>query len=158
MFIRTCMYKCTIMYFGQPRESAWKVTIVQSCVCATLLVHRASLVISETVDAGLLGELIVPTLRHAWRELLLLPRQPVTPTTNQTQGVGGPPGDMGGVAGGGGGGRVIPSGAVVYAVAIECSEVRRQSRCVCVCVRTCTLSYMYNVNVCNVLSTLTLYK
>ena len=148
------------MYFGQPRESAWKVTIVQSCVCATLLVHRASLVISETVDAGLLGELIVPTLRHAWRELLLLPRQPVTPTTNQTQGVGGPPG---GVAGGGGGGRVIPSGAVVYAVAIECSEVRRQSRCVCVYVCTCTHAnlqgkiYLYNVNVDNTLHTLTSY-
>jgi type II protein arginine methyltransferase len=36
-----------------------------SCMC------RVNLVVTEIVDAGLLGEYIIPTLRHAWKELLL---------------------------------------------------------------------------------------
>ena len=59
------------------------------------------MVVTETVDAGLLGESIIPTLRHAWKELLL------------------PPSD---------GGRVIPSGATVYAAVVECEIIRHQSR------------------------------
>ena len=65
---------------------------------------RVSLVVTETVDAGLLGEHTIPTLRHAWRELL----EPA----NQASA----------------GGHVIPCGARVYATAIECVETRQQSR------------------------------
>ncbi|KAL5493356.1 hypothetical protein EMCRGX_G014525 [Ephydatia muelleri] len=77
------------------------------------ILNRADLVVTEIVDAGLLGEYIVPTLRHAWKELLL-PRIPR------------PAGVEASVCGRGG--RVIPRGATVYAVAIECPEIRRQSR------------------------------
>lgn len=35
--------------------------------------HRVSLVVTETVDAGLLGEGIVESLIHAWKHLLLPP-------------------------------------------------------------------------------------
>lgn len=73
---------------------------------------RVSLVVTEIVDAGLLGECIVPTLRHAWKELLL-PRQPAQ-LTNQIQQKSG--------------GHVIPCGATVYAMAVECPEIRRLSR------------------------------
>ena len=84
---------------------------------------RISLVVTEIVDAGLLGERIIPTLRHAWRELLL-PKQPdLTVSTNQIQ-----PSI---------GGRVIPCGATVYAMVIECPEIRRQSRWVYVQVVVC---------------------
>ena len=74
---------------------------------------RVDLVVTEIVDAGLLGEHIVPTLRHAWKELLL-PRIP-HPAAVETSGCGHE-------------GQVIPRGATVYAVAIECAEIRRQSR------------------------------
>ncbi|XP_062513751.1 protein arginine N-methyltransferase 9-like isoform X2 [Corticium candelabrum] len=65
--------------------------------------ERVSLVVTETVDAGLLGEGIVPTVRHAWKHLLDL-----RPSPTQS--------------------RVIPSSAVVYGCLIECEQVRRQSR------------------------------
>ena len=68
-----------------------------------MLLCRVSLVVTETVDAGLLGEGIVPTVRHAWKHLLDL-----RPSPTQS--------------------RVIPSSAVVYGCLIECEQVRRQSR------------------------------
>lgn len=70
------------------------------------------MVVTEIVDAGLLGEHIIPTLRHAWKELLL------------------PPAPQSAAAGDhmiSGGGHVIPAGATVYAMAIECQEIRRKS-------------------------------
>lgn len=70
-------------------------------------VFRAELVVTEIVDAGLLGEHIIPTLRHAWKELLLPPRSPGSHAPC---------------------GHVIPSGATVYAMAIECAEVRKKSQ------------------------------
>lgn len=66
-----------------------------------LTLHRVHLVVTEIVDAGLLGEHIVPTLRHAWKELLLAPES---------------------------GGMVIPCGATVYAVCIESPEIRNRSK------------------------------
>lgn len=36
--------------------------------------HRVSLVVTETVDAGLFGEGIVESLIHAWEHLLLQPK------------------------------------------------------------------------------------
>lgn len=77
---------------------------------------RVDVVVTEIVDAGLLGEHIIPTLRHAWKELLLLRR--VQPLSNAT-----PVCDREGT--------VIPCGATVYAMAIECPEIRRQSRILC---------------------------
>ncbi len=71
---------------------------------------RVSLVVTETVDAGLLGEWIIPSLRHAWAELLL-PRQQRVPTNQREAG-----------------GHVIPCGATVYVTLIECPEIRKQTR------------------------------
>uniref|UniRef100_A0A674PPT8 Protein arginine N-methyltransferase 9 n=1 Tax=Takifugu rubripes TaxID=31033 RepID=A0A674PPT8_TAKRU len=69
--------------------------------------QRVSLVVTETVDAGLFGEGIIESLIHAWHHLLLPPQeQSVT-------------------------GRVIPAGATVFAMAVECLEIRRHHR-VCV--------------------------
>ena len=59
---------------------------------------RISLVVTETMDAGLFGEHILETLSHAWK-YLLLPH-----------------------------GRVIPSGAVVFGQVIECENLRKQHR------------------------------
>lgn len=39
-----------------------------------LFLYRVSLVVTETVDAGLFGEGIVETLIHAWKNLLLEPK------------------------------------------------------------------------------------
>ena len=68
---------------------------------------------TEIVDAGLLGEHIIPTLRHAWRELLITcEARGKGQTSNQTTLTG----------------HVIPCGAVVHAMVIECPEIRRGSR------------------------------
>ena len=74
------------------------------------IISRVSLVVTETMDAGLLGEAIVPALRHAWSHLLL-PKQP----SGSTNGIARC-------------GHVIPCGATVYVMAIECQEVARESR------------------------------
>ena len=67
--------------------------------------------VTETVDAGLLGEMIIPTLRHAWSDLLVRPTAAAQPS-NQIASTG----------------HVIPCGATVYVCAVECPEIRRQSR------------------------------
>ena len=69
-----------------------------------------NLVVTETVDAGLLGEAIVKNFRHAWSHLLL-PREPAG-STNQITGIS----------------RVIPCGATVFVIAIECPYIARHSR------------------------------
>ena len=66
-----------------------------------LWIFRVDLVVTETVDAGLLGEFILETVHDAW-ERLLLPRES--------------------------GGKVIPASATVHACAVECAAVRRQNR------------------------------
>ncbi|XP_072319168.1 protein arginine N-methyltransferase 9 [Eucyclogobius newberryi] len=76
--------------------------------------QRVSLVVTETVDAGLFGEGIIESLIHAWHNLLL-PRQ------SDDEGSGEPSAT----------GRVIPAGATVFAMAVECPEIRRHhSLCV----------------------------
>ncbi|XP_061408359.1 protein arginine N-methyltransferase 9 [Lethenteron reissneri] len=84
------------------------------------LPERVSLVVTETMDAALLGEGIVESLIHAWQHLLLPP--PPTATVNGA--------DAG--VGDAGCGQVIPAGATVYACAVECPEIRRYHR---LCVR-----------------------
>ncbi|XP_027033490.1 protein arginine N-methyltransferase 9 isoform X3 [Tachysurus fulvidraco] len=79
--------------------------------------NRVSLVVTETVDAGLLGEGIMESLIHAWKHLLLPPPTAEdVPLSNPSQT-----------------GRVIPAGATVYCMAVECHEIRRHHR---LCVST----------------------
>ncbi|KAK6635991.1 hypothetical protein RUM43_009643 [Polyplax serrata] len=66
--------------------------------------QRVSLVITETMDSGLLGENILPTLAHAWTNLLL---PPVSSSSNPHTG------DCG---------FVIPSAARIYLTGIECDS------------------------------------
>ncbi|XP_006143481.2 protein arginine N-methyltransferase 9 [Tupaia chinensis] len=72
--------------------------------------ERVSLVVTETVDAGLFGEGIVESLIHAWEHLLL---QPKAKGKNDNCGKYG---------------KVIPASAVVFGMAVECAEIRRHHR------------------------------
>uniref|UniRef100_A0A8C6U3S4 Protein arginine methyltransferase 9 n=1 Tax=Neogobius melanostomus TaxID=47308 RepID=A0A8C6U3S4_9GOBI len=69
---------------------------------------RVSLVVTETVDAGLFGEGIMESLIHAWHNLLL-PRQTDESESSEPSATG----------------RVIPAGATVFGMAIKCPEIRR---------------------------------
>uniref|UniRef100_F7CHT6 Protein arginine methyltransferase 9 n=1 Tax=Equus caballus TaxID=9796 RepID=F7CHT6_HORSE len=71
---------------------------------------RVSLVVTETVDAGLFGEGIVESLIHAWEHLLLQPK---------TKGENGNCEKYG---------KVIPASAVIFGMAVECEEIRRHHR------------------------------
>ncbi|KAI4893958.1 hypothetical protein NFI96_018683, partial [Prochilodus magdalenae] len=73
--------------------------------------NRVSLVVTETVDAGLLGEGIIESLIHAWKHLLLPPPNPEEPQSTPSQT-----------------GRVIPAGATVFGMAVECQEIRRHHK------------------------------
>uniref|UniRef100_A0A8C7D4L1 Protein arginine methyltransferase 9 n=1 Tax=Oncorhynchus kisutch TaxID=8019 RepID=A0A8C7D4L1_ONCKI len=70
-----------------------------------------SLVVTETVDAGLFGEGIIESLIHAWNHLLLPPQSTQDPSR--------PPSHAG---------RVIPAGATVFGMAVQCLEIRRHHR------------------------------
>ncbi|XP_003790254.1 protein arginine N-methyltransferase 9 [Otolemur garnettii] len=72
--------------------------------------ERVSLVVTETVDAGLFGEGIVESLIHAWEHLLLQPK---------TKGEHGNCEKYG---------KVIPASAVIFGMAVECAEIRRHHR------------------------------
>ncbi|XP_044156330.1 LOW QUALITY PROTEIN: protein arginine N-methyltransferase 9 [Bufo gargarizans] len=72
------------------------------------LPEKVSLVVTETVDAGLFGEGIVETLIHAWKNLLLDPK----PKDANCDGYG----------------QVIPAGAVVHGMIVECPQIRRHHR------------------------------
>uniref|UniRef100_H3DK34 Protein arginine N-methyltransferase 9 n=1 Tax=Tetraodon nigroviridis TaxID=99883 RepID=H3DK34_TETNG len=76
--------------------------------------QRVSLVVTETVDAGLFGEGIVESLIHAWHHLLLPPQRGENELQEQSVT-----------------GQVIPAGATVFGMAVECLEIRRHHR-VCV--------------------------
>ncbi|XP_048189705.1 protein arginine N-methyltransferase 9 isoform X1 [Perognathus longimembris pacificus] len=76
--------------------------------------ERVSLVVTETVDAGLFGEGIVESLIHAWEHLLLPPKF-------QTKGENGNCEKYG---------KVIPASAIIYGIAVECAEIRRHHRVV----------------------------
>uniref|UniRef100_A0A8C8M6K2 Protein arginine N-methyltransferase domain-containing protein n=1 Tax=Oncorhynchus tshawytscha TaxID=74940 RepID=A0A8C8M6K2_ONCTS len=72
---------------------------------------RVSLVVTETVDAGLFGEGIIESLIHAWNHLLLPPQSTQDPSRPPSQA-----------------GRVIPAGATVFGMAVQCLEIRRHHR------------------------------
>ncbi|KAL7982008.1 hypothetical protein Chor_001065 [Crotalus horridus] len=72
--------------------------------------ERVSLVITETVDAGLFGEGIVESLIHAWEHLLLPPEPKDGRDDSKNYG------------------RVIPAGATMWGMAVECKEIRRHHR------------------------------
>ncbi|XP_054845718.1 protein arginine N-methyltransferase 9 [Eublepharis macularius] len=72
--------------------------------------ERVSLVVTETVDSGLFGEGIVESLVHAWEHLLL------------------PPKSNDGEVGAKNYGKVIPAGATIWGMAVECKEIRRHHR------------------------------
>ncbi|XP_059198244.1 protein arginine N-methyltransferase 9 isoform X1 [Centropristis striata] len=76
--------------------------------------HRVSLVVTETVDAGLFGEGIIESLIHAWHHLLLPPQRGENEFQEQSAT-----------------GRVIPAGATVFGMAVESLEIRRHHR-ICV--------------------------
>ncbi|XP_038837222.1 protein arginine N-methyltransferase 9-like isoform X1 [Salvelinus namaycush] len=77
---------------------------------------RVSLVVTETVDAGLFGEGIIDSLIHAWNHLLLPPQAHFL---QSTQDPSRPPSQTG---------RVIPAGATVFGMAVQCLEIRRHHR------------------------------
>lgn len=72
--------------------------------------ERVSLVVTETVDAGLFGEGIVESLIHAWEHLLLQPKTKGESCNCEKYG------------------KVIPASAVIFGMAVECAEIRRQHR------------------------------
>ncbi|XP_059120321.1 protein arginine N-methyltransferase 9-like isoform X1 [Peromyscus eremicus] len=72
--------------------------------------ERVSLVVTETVDAGVFGEGIVESLIHAWEHLLLQPK-----TKGEKRNCGQY-------------GKVIPASAVIFGMAVECAEIRRYHR------------------------------
>ncbi|XP_072477301.1 protein arginine N-methyltransferase 9 isoform X1 [Notamacropus eugenii] len=72
--------------------------------------ERVSLVVTETVDAGLFGEGIVESLIHAWERLLLQPKPKGKDGNCEEYG------------------QVIPAGAVVFGMAVQCAEIRRHHR------------------------------
>ncbi|KAM6221727.1 protein arginine N-methyltransferase 9 [Rhynchocyon petersi] len=72
--------------------------------------ERVSLVVTETVDAGLFGEGIVESLIHAWDCLLLQPKNKGEDGNYEKYG------------------KVIPAGAVIFGIAVECAEIRRHHR------------------------------
>lgn len=78
--------------------------------------QRVSLVVTETVDAGLFGEGIIESLIHAWHHLLLPPQ--ATQAQSGENEVREPSAT----------GRVIPAGATVFGMAVECPEIRRNHR------------------------------
>lgn len=47
--------------------------------CSFDLYFRVSLVVTETMDAGLFGEHILTILKYAWDKLLLPPKSKVNP-------------------------------------------------------------------------------
>ena len=72
--------------------------------------ERVSLVVTETLDCGLLGEGILATVEHTWDNLL----KPFTDDLHQSNAKP--------VS------KIIPAGAVVYAMAIMCNNIRHQTR------------------------------
>ncbi|XP_019586291.2 protein arginine N-methyltransferase 9 [Rhinolophus sinicus] len=72
--------------------------------------ERVSLVVTETVDAGLFGEGIVESLIHAWEHLLLQPKTKGDNDNCEKYG------------------KVIPASAVIFGMAVECAEIRRYHR------------------------------
>lgn len=72
--------------------------------------ERVPLVVTETLDCGLLGEGILATMEHAWVNLLMASTDDLHHSNAKPVS------------------KVIPAGAVVYAMAIMCDDIRHQTR------------------------------
>ena len=72
--------------------------------------QQVSLVVTETLDCGLLGEGILATMEHAWSHLLIPSPDNTDLSTKPIS-------------------KVIPGGAVIYAMVIMCDDIRNQTRC-----------------------------
>lgn len=72
--------------------------------------ERVSLVVTETLDCGLLGEGILATMEHAWVNLLMASTDDLHHSNAKPVS------------------KAIPAGAVVYAMAIMCDDIRHQTR------------------------------
>jgi SAM-dependent methyltransferase len=91
-----------------------------------VLERRVDLVVSEILDAGLLGEHVLPALRHAATRLLRPPPLPCGALRG-----GGQEERVGGGGGGGGGGfalagRLIPCAATVWGACVRSADLRER--------------------------------
>ena len=73
--------------------------------------EKVSLVVTETLDCGLLGEGILTTIKHAWRDLLLASESPALEQSTLRP-----------VS------KVIPGGAVLFAMVIMSDDIKNQTR------------------------------
>lgn len=73
---------------------------------------KVSLVVTETLDCGLLGEGILTTIKHAWSNLLLTSAEGSILQCLDTMPVS----------------KVIPGGAIVYGMVIMCDDIKNQTR------------------------------
>lgn len=73
---------------------------------------KVSLVVSEIVDAGLLGESILQTLSHAWKSILLPPQQKCLQSSENKSHFG----------------KVIPLRAEIFVALVECDYIAKQSK------------------------------
>ena len=76
------------------------------------LPKQVSLVVTETLDCGLLGEGILTTIEHAWDHLLMSSALDSSSHPSNTKPLS----------------KVIPGGAIIYAMAIMCDDIRNQTR------------------------------
>ncbi|EDV24647.1 uncharacterized protein TRIADDRAFT_56661 [Trichoplax adhaerens] len=86
---------------------------------------RVSLVVTETLDSGVLGEGIIKFIQHAWRDLLTVNTAPVqddniTDSNQLSSHIDNKKNHPVG--------KVIPAGVTIYICAIECEYIRRESR------------------------------
>lgn len=73
---------------------------------------KVSLVVTETLDCGLLGEGILTTIKHAWSNLLWPSAEDSARQPLDTKPVS----------------KVIPGGAIVYGMMIMCDDIKNQTR------------------------------
>ena len=73
---------------------------------------KVSLVVTETLDCGLLGEGILTTIKHAWSNLLLPSAEDSALQPLDVKPVS----------------KVIPGGAIVYGMVIMCDDIKNQTR------------------------------
>ena len=84
------------------------------------ITSHVSLVVTETLDCGLLGEGIIPTVAHAW-ECLLQPQRKLKESSGNQEGLESNMFQRQNA-------KVIPAKACVYATVISCEAIRLRTR------------------------------